>query len=218
MSELALDHRPAGRLPLPVVDGQTLSTALRAVLRPGELLTDGAGREHQLPRWFYQVDSWQTALDLQVTPNFALWEFIGVDVRETPLLRVFPRYVPMAVSALAAHLEVFRQAAGSCVHIAANGGYRSPAHLLTRAASRHCWAAAANIFRVGDIMLDGRDTIERYAVLARTVLPACWIRPHGPGVGEADDHLHLDLGYLLLEPGEAALTNVSGGGAERGWA
>jgi len=192
-----------GTLPLPLVDGCGLAAELRALLRPGELVADRRGRPRQLPRWFYQVDSWATALDLHLTPRFCLWELIGVDVRETPLLRTFPRYVPTAVTVLAAHLEVFRQAAGAYVHIAGNGGYRSPAHRLSRFASRHCWASAANIYRVGDILLDDRDVLGRYASLARSVLPACWIRPYGSGDGEADDHLHLDFGYLLVEPTES---------------
>lgn len=192
----------SGALPLRLVDAMRLAPELRAVLRPGETLVDRTGRERQLPRWFYEVDSWGTALNLTVTPNFSLWEFIGVDVREAPQQRTFPRYVPTAVTSLAAHLEVFRQAAGTYVHLAGNGGYRSPAHRLSRFASRHCWATAANIYRIGDTLLDDREALARYANLARSVLPACWIRPYGQHDGEADDHLHLDLGYLLLEPTE----------------
>lgn len=201
MSELTT-ALAVGNLPLRLVDGLQLSADLRAALRPGEVLVDRTGRERQLPRWFYEVDSWRTARGLGLTPNFSLWELIGVDVREAPLQRTFPRYVPTAVTALAAHLEVFRQAAGTYVHIAGNGGYRSPAHRLSRFASRHCWATAANIYRIGDRVLDDRESLGKYASLARSVLPACWIRPYGQRDGEADDHLHIDLGYLLLEPTE----------------
>ena len=185
---------------LPVVDGLTLPDEYRAVLRPGETLTDAAGTDHELPRWFYRVDSWEQALDTPLTEHFDLWEFIGVDVREAPPMRSFPRYVPCAVTALAAALEVFRLAAGTYVHIAANGGYRSPAHALTRQASRHCWGVAANIYRVGDDWLDEEGVIDRYADIARRTIPGVWLRPFGLESGQADDHLHLDLGYVTTRP------------------
>ena len=204
-----------GTLPLPVVDAHRLPAALRDVLRPGEELRDRRGTRRRLPSFFYEVDSWNTALQIQVSPGFCLWEFLGVDVREALPLRSFPRYVPCAVTALAAHLSVFRQAVGTYVHIAANGGYRSPAHRLSRHASRHCWGSAANIYRVGDDWLDSRETITRYANTARAVLPGAWVRPYGHEDGEADDHLHIDLGYLLLEPVELRLTEEPSPGATR---
>jgi hypothetical protein len=190
----------AGELPLPVVDGRTLPAELRAVLRPGEGLVDRAGRRRRLPRWFYRVESWELALQVKLAPNFALWEFLSVDLREAPQQQTFPRYVPCAVTALAAHLEVFRRAVANVVHIAANGGYRSPGHALTTHASLHCWGTAANIYRIGDQYLDTRERIQRFAAQARDVLPAVWVRPYGEAVGEADDHLHLDAGYLTLVP------------------
>lgn len=185
---------------LPVVEGHTLPDQYRAVLRPGETLTDPAGVAFELPRWFYRVESWQQAMDTQLTEHFKLWELIGVDVREAPPMRSFPRYVPCAVTALACALEVFRLAVGTYVHVAANGGYRSPAHALTRHASRHCWGTAVNIYRVGDDWLDEADVIDRYAAIARRTIPGVWVRPLGPEPGQADDHLHLDLGYCLITP------------------
>jgi hypothetical protein len=182
------------------VDAHELPGEYRRILRPGETLIDDAGRKHALPRWFMRVDSWQQALDTPVTEHFTLWELIGVDVRETPELRTFPRYVPCAMLQLASALELFRQAVGTYVHVAANGGYRSPAHGLTRKASRHCWGTAANIYRIGDDVLDNRAVIEKYAAVAQRVIPGVWVRPYGPGVGEADDHLHIDLGYITTEP------------------
>ena len=86
------------------------------------------------------------------------------------------------------------------MHVAANGGYRSPAHALSRHASRHCWGTAANIYRIGDTWLDSREEIEKYADIARRVIPGVWIRPYGPEDGQADDHLHLDIGYTVFEP------------------
>ena len=191
---------PETGLSLPIVDAEELSDRVRAVLQPGATLTDRAGIEHALPRFFYEIDSWKTALETKVTPNFMLWEFVAIDVREAEPLRHFPRYVPCAVTALAAHLEVFRDAVNTYVHIAANGGYRSPGHALTRYASRHCWASAANIYRVGDEWLHDPAILQKYTRIARDVLPFAWLRPLGSGDGFADDHLHMDFGYLRLEP------------------
>ena len=199
-----------GRLPLPIVDAAELPRSLRAVLRPGDVLRDAGGRGRRLPRFFYEIDSWHTALELDVSEHFKLWEFIGVDVREAPEQRQFPRYVPCAVTLLASQLEVFREAVGTYVHIAANGGYRSPLHRLTRGASTHCWGTAANIYRVGSDWLSTRDLIEKYAGIARRVSPGIWVRPYGASVGEADDHLHVDIGYAWLEPRDSAGVALEG--------
>lgn len=187
-------------LGMAVVRGDAMPPAHRALLRPGRAMIGESGEQRVLPREFLRIDSWQQARDTTLTEHFMLWELIGVDVREAPEQRTFPRYVPCAVLLLAQALELFRQAAGTYVHIAANGGYRSPAHDLTRSASRHCWATAANIYRIGDTYLESRDDIERYAALARRVLPGVWVRPYGAVAGEADDHVHLDLGYTTFEP------------------
>ena len=126
-----------------------------------------------------------------------------MDVREAEPLRTFPRYVPCAVTALAVHLELLREATGTFIHIAANGGYRSPGHGLTDGASAHCWGTAANIFRIGSEYLDDEEKIERYGALATKCLPTLWARPYGGGPGFANDHLHLDLGYVTVVPREA---------------
>ena len=42
--------------------------------------------------------------------------------------------------------------------------------------------------------------IERYAKIAARTSPAFWIRPYGHGKGQADDHLHLDIGYAVVTP------------------
>ena len=192
-----------GALPLPVVDGLELDERHRRVLCPDDVLQDRSGRGRRLPRFFYEVDSWQTAQNVQLTEHFTLWEFLTVDVREAEPLRTFPRYVPCAVTALAAHLELLREAVGTFVHIAANGAYRSPKHALTDGASPHCWATAANIYRIGDDYLDSQEKIERYARTAEKNIPGVWIRPYGTDKGYADDHLHIDLGYMILVPREA---------------
>jgi hypothetical protein len=191
-------------LPLPVVDALALPDAHRRIMRPDDLLQDRQGRARRLPRFFYEVDSWQTALETQLTENFMLWEFMGVDVREAQALRIFPRYVPCAVTLLAVHLEVLRQAVSTYVRVAANGGYRSPGHRLNPHASTHSWGTAANIYRVGDDYLDHEEVIRDYSRLANRLLPGAWIRPYGHEVGMADDHLHIDIGYVLVTPHDAA--------------
>jgi hypothetical protein len=194
---------PTSRLPLRVVDGRSLPDEVRRALRPGETLKDRDGRVRRLPRWFYEVESWAQALELPLAPHFMLWEFITVDVREAPPQRVFPRWVPCAVTLLAAHLEVLRGAVGTYIHVAANGGYRTPGHALSTHASAHCWATAANIHRIGDDDLDSQARIGRYARVVAEVLPHAWVRPYGSGIGQADDHLHLDLGYTTVVPRDA---------------
>jgi hypothetical protein len=185
--------------PLPFINGDRLPDPYRKLLRPGEDLSDRDGRRRMLPRQFLRIDSWQAALNTMLTPHFLLWELITVDVREALPARTFPRYVPCALLLLAAALELFRLEVGTYVHVAANGGYRSPGHALSTHASRHCWGTAANIYRIGDTYLNSQPEIERYAAIARRVIPGVWTRPYGEGVGQADDHLHLDLGYTVFE-------------------
>jgi hypothetical protein len=173
---------------------------VRQLLRPGETLQNGCGAARVLPSSFLRVDSWSQARQTQLTAHFSLWELIGVDVREAPQLRSFPRYVPCALVLLAAALELFRLEVATLVHVAANGGYRSPGHALSRHASRHCWGTAANIYRIGDTFLDSREEIEKYAAVARRVIPGVWVRPYGQQDGQADDHLHIDIGYTVFDP------------------
>jgi hypothetical protein len=104
---------------------------------------------------------------------------------------------------LALALERFRDAVGTFVHISANGGYRSPGHALSCNASPHCWGTAVNIYRIGDVELDDREAIDRFASIARAALPGVWTRPFGTDKGFTDDHLHLDFGYLISVPREA---------------
>lgn len=186
-------------LGLRIVDGRRLEKRFRDVLNPGGVLCDAQGRARLLPRFFYEVPSWEVAMDTNLTPDFRLWEFVQTDVREAEPLRTFPRYVPCAVTMLAACLQLFRDAVGTYVHMAANGGYRSPAHALSRNASPHCWATAANLYKVGDTALDDRASIERYAEALREALPHAWTRPYR----NADDHLHVDFGYVNAVPRDA---------------
>jgi hypothetical protein len=199
------------RFPLRIVDGKRLPETYRRALKPGALIVDEEGRARRLPRFFYEIDSWLTARELELAPNFRLHEFIQTDLREAAVLHGFPRYVPCAVMLLASTLSILRDRVGTLVHVAANGGYRSPSHQRSRAASTHCWGTAANLFAVGDELLDTQEAIEKYATLARQVLPHVFVRGYGHGAGFADDHLHLDLGYVTVVPRDAAGEEEWGG-------
>jgi hypothetical protein len=196
-------------LPLRIVDGRRLEKRYRDALRPGGLLSDAEGRAHTLPRYFYEIPSWDVALKLQLSEHFALWEFIHTDVHEAPPLRTFPRYVPCAITLLALGLEQFRDAVKDFVHISANGGYRSPGHALTLFATPHAWGTAVNIFKVGERLLDERETLEHYAEIAQRSMPGVFVRPFGNKPGFTDDHLHLDFGYVVAVPRGAPVENYN---------
>jgi len=189
---------------LPVLDGLDLPEELRSLLRPGEPVAFDGGRTVPLPRWFYEIDSWDAARRTMLAPFFGLYELISVDVREAAPLRGYPRYVPLALAHLAAHLSALRQELGTYVHVAANGGYRSPSHALAAGPSGelspHCWGTAANLYRIGDDLLDSEEAVARYAAAVRAALPAAWCRPWGREPGGTIDHLHVDLGRFVLEP------------------
>jgi hypothetical protein len=192
------------RFPLRIVDGLRLPEEYRRALKPGALIVDEEGRARRLPRFFYEVDSWLTARSLELAPNFCLHELVQTDLREAAVLHGFPRYVPCALVLLAGALSIFRDRVGTLVHVAANGGYRSPGHARSRAASTHCWGTAANVYQVGDELLDAPEVIEKYRDIAQRALPHVYVRPFGHGPGFADDHLHLDLGYVTVVPRDAA--------------
>src|SRR3712207_8357167 len=49
--------------------------------------------------------------------------------------------------------------------------------------------SAANIYSIGSDYVDSAERIGRYAEVATRALAACWVRPYGQDVGQADDHL-----------------------------
>ena len=187
---------------LKAVDGLRLSAEHRAALRPGEAVTDADGTVHHLPRFFYQVPSWEEAHALRVATHFTLSELITVDSRESELLlRTFPHYVPCAILALARYLEDFRREVDAPVFVSANGGYRSPSHRVNRGrVPLHSWGTAADIYRVGDTYLNDERSIARYGGIASSLGAEVSIRPYQEG----DDHLQVDLGYLTLVPRECS--------------
>lgn len=188
---------------LKVVDAFDLDDELRSILKPGEMLRDAQGRRHRLPRYFYEIPSHEFALETRLTPHFAINEFILNDLREMPRLQQYPRYVPCAVRILAFYLEQFRSAAGASVHIAVNGGYRSPSHKLAHGATPHLWGTAADIYRIGSTILKTKESIEKFNDVAEDVSDEIHVLPYGHVTGEAaDDHVHIDLGYITLIPRE----------------
>ncbi len=186
---------------LHAVDGFDLPQEYRVLLRPGEAETDFPGNIHRLPRFFYEIRSWQEAHEIRLAPHFTLAELMLVDCREARLLlNQFPHYVPCAIVLLARFLEDFRREVDAPVFISANGGYRSPAHQIGGAKSIHAWGTAADIYRVGDTFLDDPKSIERYGAIAASLSPALFVRPFGPERGQTNDHLHIDLGLVSLTP------------------
>jgi hypothetical protein len=104
---------------------------------------------------------------------------------------------------LAFYLEQFRKDAGGSVHIAVNGGYRSPSHKMSEYATPHMWGTAADIYRIGSTILKGKETIEKYNGVAEDSSDDLHVLPYGHVTGlNADDHVHLDLGYITVIPRE----------------
>ena len=188
---------------LKVVDAFDLDDELRSVLKPGEMIRDAQGRRHRLPRYFYEIPSHEVAMSTRLTQHFGLNEFILTDLKEAPRMQEFPRYVPCAVRLLAFYLEQFRAASNASVHIAVNGGYRSPSHKLSQNASPHMWGTAADIYRIGSTILKTKEAIEKYNEIAEDVFDEITVLPYGHVTGkEADDHVHVDLGYITMVPRE----------------
>ena len=187
------------------IDGLRLAEEYRALLRPGESEASTNGTVHGLPRFFYEIGSWEEAHEIRLAPHFTLAELMLVDCREARLLlSQFPHYVPCAILLLARFLEDFRGEVDAPVFVSANGAYRSPAHQIGGAKSIHAWGTAANIYRVGDTFLSDRRAIEKYRRIAASLSPAVFVRPFGQGEGETSDHLHIDLGYVRLTPRESS--------------
>lgn len=190
-------------LPIKVVDACDLDDELRSLLKPGEMVRGAEGRRHRLPRYFYEIPDREASIGIRLTHHFGLNEFILVDLKEAPRLQQFPRYVPCAVTLLAFYLEQFRRDAGASVHIPVNGGYRSPSHKLSLTATPHMWATAADIYRIGTTILKGKETIEKYNAIAEDLSDDLHILPYGHVTGaNADDHVHIDLGYITVIPRE----------------
>lgn len=188
---------------LKVVDAYDLDDELRSILKPGDMVRDAEGRRHRLPRYFYEIPSHEVAMQTRLSAHFSLNEFVVADLKEAARLHDYPRYVPCAIRILAFYLEQFRERCGASVHIAVNGGYRSPSHKLSANASPHMWGTAADIFRIGSTIVKTKETIEKYNDIAEELSEEIHVLPYGHVIGKnADDHVHLDLGYITLIPRE----------------
>jgi hypothetical protein len=199
-----------GESGLKIVDGFDLDPDLRALLRPGELTEGIGGQYHHLPRYFYEVPAHEAARDIRLTPHFGLNEFLLVDLKEAARVRAFPRYVPCAIRFIAFYLERLREAAGAPVHLAVNGGYRSPAHKLSVAATPHMWGTAADVYRIGTVVLRDRASIETYNRVIEDLSDDLYVMPYGHEIGKADDHIHVDLGYVTVVPREISEDRLEG--------
>ena len=188
---------------LKVVDAYDLDDELRGILKPGDMVRDSEGRRHRLPRYFYEIPSHDVAMSTRLTAHFGLNEFILADLKEAARLHGYPRYVPCAIRILAFYLEQFRERCGASVHIAVNGGYRSPSHKLSQHASPHMWGTAADVYRIGSNILRTKESIDKYNDIAEDLSEEVNVLPYGPVTGRnADDHVHIDLGYMTLIPRE----------------
>jgi Peptidase M15 len=187
------------------IDGLRLAEEYRALLRPGEREAGANGTVHRLPRFFYEIGSWEEAREIRLAPHFTLAELMFVDCREARLLlSPFPHYVPCAILLLARFLEDFRREVDAPVFISANGGYRSPAHQIGGAKSIHAWGTAANIYRIGDTFVCDARSNERYRTIAASLSSTVFVRAFGREKGQTSDHLHIDLGYARLTPRECS--------------
>lgn len=188
---------------LKVVDAFDLDDELRTILKPGEMVRDEQGRRHRLPRYFYEIPSHEAAMATRLTAHFGINEFLLNDLKEATRLQQFPRYLPCAVRLLAFFLEQFRTACGASIHIAVNGGYRSPSHKLAHGATPHMWGTAADVYRIGTNILKTKDAIEKFNEIAEDLSDDVNVLPYGHVTGRnADDHVHLDIGYVTLIPRE----------------
>ena len=188
---------------LKVVDAFDLDDELRSILKPGEMVRDAQGRRHRLPRYFYEIPSREVAVATRLTAHFGINEFTLNDLKEAGRLQDFPRYVPCAIRILAFYLEQFRTACGASVHIAVNGGYRSPSHKLSLHATPHMWGTAADVYRIGTNIVKTKEAIEKYNDIAEDLSDEVTVLPYGHVTGKnADDHVHIDLGYITLVPRE----------------
>jgi hypothetical protein len=190
-----------------IVDGLSLPKPQRDCLRPGDLLQDGCGETHRLPRFFYEVPSWDEAKQFKLTVNFTLAELILVDCRESrALFRHPPLYVPCAVTVLGRYLQEFRN------RVEAPGlrqrEWRLPIARASMGSQPARWSRQRSSLGGGRRIFIGsvtpgsmrRSPIERHARIAQGIGPEVFVRSFGCGAGETDDHLHLDLGFVTLMP------------------
>ena len=64
---------------LRAIDGLNLPGEYRALLRPGAAETDSRGNVHRLPRFFYEIGSWQQAHEVRFAPQRHANEIVAAD-------------------------------------------------------------------------------------------------------------------------------------------
>jgi len=65
------------------------------------------------------------------------------------------------------------------------------------------WGTAADVYRIGTTILKTREQIEKYNVIAEDLSEDVSVLPYGHVTGNnADDHVHLDVGYITVIPRE----------------
>ena len=63
--------------------------------------------------------------------------------------------------------------------------------------------AAADVYRIGTNILKTKESIERYNDVAEDLSEDVTVLPYGHVTGKnADDHVHIDLGYITVIPRE----------------
>ena len=55
---------------------------------------------------------------------------------------------------------------------------------------------------MGSVVLRDQNAIETYNRVAEELSDDWWVMPYGHEIGKADDHMHLDLGFVTLVPRE----------------
>src|SRR5437762_12296529 len=63
------------------IDGLRLAEEYCALLRPGESEAGANGTVHRLPRFFYEIGSWEEAREIRRSPHFTLAELMLVHSR-----------------------------------------------------------------------------------------------------------------------------------------
>ena len=151
-------------------------------------MTAEDGALHHLPRFFFEVPSWEEAHRC-ASRSLCLSELI-TSIRAKPICSCTPpSLVPCAILALA-RISRFPPRNGRAGVYHANGGYR----LLPTGQSRrvlHNWGTARTFIASGDIYLNDEKSITRHASIARRSA-----RRFLSGPKDGDDHLQVDLGYL----------------------
>ena len=65
------------------------------------------------------------------------------------------------------------------------------------------WATAADVYRIGTTILRGKESIDKYNGIAEDLSDDIHVLPYGHVTGlNADDHVHIDLGYITVIPRE----------------